>query len=112
MLTSWSRTFSTVCRSVRIEAFFVRTKSFSAASRCFLAAGIPRRFDLGSELLRHIRRIAPQSFQSIEAPAILGEDMKDEVAEVDQDPAAGRRAFHEQRLQAFVLAHSVNDAVR
>ena len=37
--------------------------------------------------------------------------MKDEVAEVDQDPAAGRRSFHEQRLQAFVLAHSVNDAV-
>src|SRR2546422_465269 len=116
MLTSWLRTFSTVCRSARIEAFFVRTKSFRADSRRFLAAGIPRRFCLCSEVLRHIGRVAPQALQSVKATAVLGEDVKDEVSEIDQDPAPGRRAFDKQRFDAFVapdlVHHSVGDRLR
>src|SRR5947207_7420219 len=111
MLTSWSRTFSTVSRSVRIEAFFVRTKSFRDVSRRFLAAGIPRRFCLRCVLLGHVGRVAPQPFQSIEAPAILSEDVKDEIAEVDQNPAAGGRSFDETRLDAFGLTYLVDDAI-
>ena len=59
----------------------------------------------------HVRRIAPQPLQPVKAAAILGEDVEDEVAVIEQDPAAGRRAFDEQRLDAIVLAKLVDDAV-
>src|SRR5213593_3595305 len=89
MLTSWSSTFSTVCRSARIAPLRVRTKSFRE-SRRLLAAGIPRRLRLLGEVAGHVRRVAPHPFQAVEAAAILGEDVEDEVAIVEQDPAAGR----------------------
>src|SRR5438094_8487186 len=98
MLTSWSRTFSTVCRSSRIAALRVRMKSFSRGSRRLLAAGIPRRLLLLGEVAGHVRRIAPQPFQAVEAAAIFGEDMKDEVPIVEKDPTARRGALHQQRL--------------
>src|SRR5712671_207493 len=101
-LTLWSRTFSTVCRSVRIEALLVRTKSFRTGSRRFLAADI-RRCSFLAELRGDVRRIAPQPLQAVEAPAILGEDVEDEVAIIEQDPAAGRGAFDEPRLDAIDL---------
>src|SRR5579884_2377968 len=111
MLTAWSRTLPTVCRSVRIEGLFVRMKSFS--SGCFFAAGIPRRFGccFSGELRRHVRRIAPQSFQSVVAAALFGEDVNDEVTVVDENPATGRRSLDEKRLDAFVGAHFFHDAV-
>src|SRR5712692_5054235 len=111
MLTSWSRIFSTVCRSVRIDSFFVRTKSFSDGSGGFFAAGIPRRYCLSGEFWRDIRRVAPQPFQAVEAPAILGKDVENEIAEVDQDPAAGDRPLDEEWLHAFVLSYLFQDSV-
>src|SRR5438067_2121905 len=105
MLTSWSRIFSTVCRSVRIAEFFVRTKSFSSASRTLLAAGIPRRFCFRRELRGHVRRITPQPLQAVEAPAILGENVNDEVAGGDENAAAGRRSVDEPQLAAFGAPH-------
>src|SRR3954447_3649759 len=109
-LTSWSRTFSTVCRSVRIEALLVRTKSFRTRSRCLRAADI-RRCGFLAEFGGDVRRIAPQPLQPVKAAAIFGEDVEDEVAVVEQDPAAGRGAFDEPRLDAIVLAKLVDDAV-
>src|SRR6266542_5683831 len=110
MLTSWSRTFSTIRRSARIESLFVRTKSFS--SRGFFAAGIPRRFCFCGELRGHVGRIAPQSLQPVVAPAFLGEHVNDEIAEVDQDPPAGWGPFHEQRFHTFFLLPSLQNGVR
>src|SRR6266849_2454109 len=114
MLTSWSRTFSTVCRSVRIDAFFVRTKSFRCGSRTrsFLAAGIPRRFSFSGKFGSHVRGVPPQPLQAVVSPAVLREDVKDEVSEVEQDPPAGRRPFDQQRLDAFVLSQFLQDAIR
>src|SRR5437764_228079 len=109
-LTSWSRTFSTVCRSVRIEALLVRTKSFRTGSRCLRAADI-RRCRFLAVFGGDVRRIAPQPLQPVKPAAILGEDVEDEVAVVEQDPAAGGGAFDEPRLDAVVLAKLVDDAV-
>src|SRR3954465_4007825 len=109
MLTSWSRTFSTVCRSVRIEALLVRTKSFRTGSRCLRAADI-RRCRFLAELRRDVRRIPPQPLQPEKAAAILGEDVEDEVAVVEQDPAAGRGPFDQARLDVVILAGVVADA--
>ena len=39
----------------------------------------------------------------IEAPAVLGEDVKDEVSEIDQDPAPGRAALPLRRQRAADL---------
>src|SRR4051794_28543562 len=109
-LTSWSRTFSAVCRSVRIEALLVRTKSFRTGSRRFLAADI-RRCRFLAELRGDVRRITPQPLQPVKPPAILGEDVEDEIAVIEQDPAAGRGAFDEPRLDVIFLAQLVDDAV-
>ena len=91
----------------------MRTKSFRADSRRFLAAGIPRRFCLCGELRRHIGRVAPQTLQSVKATAVLGEDVKDEIAEVEKDPAAGGRSFDEKRSDFQLLAeffeHTIGD---
>src|SRR4051794_24805876 len=110
-LTSWSRTFSTVCRSVRIEALLVRTKSFRTGSRCLRAADI-RRCRFLAEFRGDVRRIAPQPLQPIKPAAILGEYMEDEVAVIAQDPAAGGGPFHEPRLDAIFLAKLVDSALR
>src|SRR5216684_42849 len=109
-LTSWSMTFSTVCRSARIEALLVRTKSFRTGLRCFLAADM-RRCCFLAELRRDVRRVAPQTFQAVEAAAVLCEDVEDEIAVVEQYPAAGRGPFDEPGLDAVVLAELVDDAV-
>src|SRR4051812_5933423 len=110
-LTSWSSTFSTVWRSVRIEALLVRTKSFRTRSRCLRAADI-RRCRFLAEFGGDVRRIAPQPLQPVKAAAILREDVEDEVAVVEQDPAAGGGPFDEPRLDAVFLAKLVDDAVR
>src|SRR4051794_6714245 len=114
-LTSWSRIFSTVCSNARIGALRVRMKSFRTGSRRLLAAGIPRRLRLFGEVAGHVRRVAPQPFQAVEAAAVLGEDVEDEVAVVEQDPAAGRGAFDQQRLdrvvRAQLLLHAVGDGL-
>src|SRR5579872_2978520 len=104
-LTSCAATFAAVCRSVRIEAFFVRTKSVSAGSRRRFAAGIPWPFRLARKFGRHVRRISPEALQPIEPARVLGEDVHDEIAEVDQDPAARRRPFDQQRPDALFGAH-------
>src|SRR5438128_8592059 len=100
MLTSRSTTLPAVSRSARIAAFFVRTKSLrrgpvlSEAEGSRRLAGIARRRrGVVRELGGEIRRVTPQALQSIEAPAILGEHVHDEIAVVEQDPTAGRRAF-------------------
>jgi len=54
---------------------------------------------------------SPQAFQAVEAAAVLGENVEDEVAVVEQDPAAGRGPFHEERFDAVILAELVDDAV-
>src|SRR3954451_7172253 len=102
-LTSWSRTFSTVCRSVRIEALLVRTKSFRTGSRCLRAADI-RRWRFLAEFGGGVRRAAQQPLQPGEGAAIFAEYMEDEVAVIEQDPAAGGGPFDESRLDAIFLA--------
>src|SRR6266699_2688377 len=115
MLTSCSRTFSVVCRSARIALLRVRTKSFRRGSRRLLAAGIPRRLRLLGEVAGHVRRVAPQALQPVEAAAVFGEDVKDEIAVVEEDPAARRGSFDQQRLHGVVGAelflHAVGDGV-
>src|ERR1700746_3289534 len=93
-LTSSSTILPAVSRSARIAPLRVRTRSFRRGSRRLLAAGIPRRyFRLFGEVAGHVRRVAPQPFQAVKASAILGEDVEDEIAVVQEDPAAGRGAF-------------------
>src|ERR1044071_262403 len=104
MLTSWSTTFSSVSTSARMAASPVRT-----ALRSFFAADIARR--LAGELGGDVRRVAPQPLQPVKPARLLGEDVDDEVAEVDQDPAARRRPLDEERLHALVGAHLLHDAV-
>src|ERR1043166_2663774 len=106
METSWSRTFSSVSRSARMAASPVRM-----ALRSLFAADIPRRFRLAGELAGHVRGVAPQALQAVESARFLGEDVDDEVAEVDEDPAAGRRPLDEQRLDVLLGAHLLDDAV-
>src|SRR5262249_57842407 len=100
MLTSWSRTFSTVWRSAARASLFVRRKSFS--SGCFFSAGIPRGFSFPGESSGHVRRVAPQALQAVVAPAFLGEDVDDEVAVVDENPAARRGAFDQKRFDRLL----------
>src|SRR5207245_3228484 len=109
MLTSGSMTFSTVWRSIRIEWFFVRTKSFSSGGR--FAAGIPARFCLSGEFGGDIRRVAPKPLQPVIAAAFFGEDVNDEVAEVDEDPTPGRGPFHQQRLDPLLLPHLLQHVI-
>src|SRR5947199_7140610 len=97
MLTSWWRAFPTVCRRARMAALRVRKKRRHCGSRRFLE-GIPRPLGPLGEFRRGVRRVAPEALQTVEAAAVLGEDMHDEVAEIEQDPAAGRRPLHQQRL--------------
>src|SRR5215212_879560 len=108
MLTSWSRTFSTVSRTFRIAALRVRNSSRSRGSRSLLEG---TRFCFAAELRRHVRRIAPEAFESVEPPYILGEDVHDEIAEIDEHPAAGRRALDEQRFHTQLVLQSRHDAV-
>src|SRR5437763_1820750 len=116
MLTSCSRTFSAVCSRARMAPLRVRTKSFRTGSRRLLAAGIPRGLRLLAEVAGHVRRVAPQAFQPVEAAAVFGEDVEDEIAVVEEDPAARRAAFDQQRLDRVVgaqlLLHAVGDGLR
>ncbi len=63
-----------------------------------LLESMPPRLGLVRELGRHVRRITPEALQAVEATGVLGEDVEDEVAEIEKDPAPGRRPFHEQRF--------------
>src|ERR1043165_2391493 len=104
MLTSWSTTFSSVSTSARMAASPVRT-----ALRSFLAADIARR--LAGELGGDVRRVAPQPLQPVKPARLLGEDVDDEVAEIDQDPAPRHRPLDQERLHALLGAHLLHDAV-
>src|SRR5258706_8395352 len=124
MLTSRSTTFSSVSRSARMAALRVRTKSLRRGSRRL--ARISRRrgvFVAPSEAVGSfckfsgdVRRIAPQSLQPVKPPRLLGEDMEDEVAIVEEHPMAGRGPLDEQRLRAVLqtqpLLHVAGDRRR
>src|ERR1051325_393612 len=104
MLTSWSTTFSRVSTSARMAASPVRT-----ALRSLFAADIARR--LAGELGGDVRRVAPQPLQPVKPARLLGEDVDDEVAEVDQNPAARHPPLDDQRLDALLGAHLFHEAV-
>src|SRR5687767_11534173 len=95
MLTSWSRTLAAVSRTLRIAALRVRKKSVSRGLARFLEATA---VGFSGEVRRHVRRIAPKPLQPVKAADILGEDMHDEIAEVEQHPAARRRSLDQQRF--------------
>src|SRR5437764_686153 len=104
--TSWSRTFSSVSRRARIAASPVRT-----TLRRLFATDIARRFGLAGELGGDVRRVAPEALQPVKPPRLLGEDVDDDVAEVDQDPAPRRRPLDEKRLELLLGAHFLHDGV-
>src|SRR5687768_2176220 len=110
MDTSWSRTFSTVCRRFRMAALrLLRKKSVSLSSRRLLDGTRAHRFF--AEVCCHVRRVAPQPLQPVKPPAILGEYMKDEIAEVQQNPATGRRSLDKQRLDLQIFAQLLDDTI-
>src|SRR4051794_15584533 len=88
---SRSISFAAVSRSARIARLRVRKKSPRRGSRRLLdCTARPRGLRLLPGIFGgDVRRVAPQPLQSIEAAAILGEDVKDEIAVVEQDPASG-----------------------
>src|SRR6266511_4105672 len=93
-------------RRARIAASPLRT-----ALRSLFAADIARRFRLAGELGGDVRRVAPEALQPVKPPRLLGEDVDDDVAEVDQDPAPRRRPLDEQRLELLLGAHLLDDGV-
>src|SRR5258706_10225922 len=110
-LTSWSTTFSTVSRSARMAAFFVRTKSLRRGSRRLTRIARRRAFPtpgeakgrLGCEVGRHVRRVTPEPLQPVKPAGFLREDVHDEVAVVEEHPAPGRGSFDEQGLDPVLL---------
>src|SRR5207302_3018729 len=113
MGTSRSISFSTVSRSARIARLRVRKKSRRRGSRRFLERTARPRglLLLAGEIGGHVRRVAPKPLQSIEPPAILGKDVKDEIAVVEQDPTAWRSPFDEQRLHFRLRAQDFLNVV-
>src|SRR5260221_1987987 len=119
-LTSWPATFSTVSRSVRMAALFVRTKSLSRGSRRF--SGIARcctvpapgkaQSCLRGESFRYVRRVSPEPLQPVEPPRVLGEDVHDEVTIVEEHPATGIGSLDQERLDPVVLSQLLLDGIR
>src|SRR5205807_7393502 len=123
-LASRSTIFPIVARSARMAAIFVRTKSLRRGSRRL--ARIPRRRSLVlalseamggfREFRGDVRGVAPQPLQAVKPPRLLGEDVHDEVAVVEQYPMAGCRPFDQERLHAVLdaqlLLHVVRDRRR
>ena len=70
-----------------------------------------RRFRLAGKLGGDVRRVAPEALQPVKPPRLLGEDVDDDVAEVDEDPAPRRRPLDEQRLELLLGAHLLDDGV-
>src|ERR1051326_2648919 len=121
MLTSRSTSFAAVSTSARMARLRVRRRRESAGSRRLFEC-TARRFDsllaykFMGEFSGQIRRIAPKSLQAVEAAGVFREDVEDEVAVVEKDPAAGGRPFDEQRLDLHLrpqrLLHRVGDGCR
>src|SRR6185436_8890250 len=113
MGASRSISFATVSRSARIARLRVRKKSRSRGSRRLLECTARPRglLLLAAEFRGHVRGVAPQPLQPIEPPAILGEDVEDEVAVVEQDPASRRRSLDQHRLELLLLAQQLLNVV-
>src|SRR5260221_13163147 len=112
-LTSWPATFSTVSRSVRMAALFVRTKSLSRGSRRF--SGIARcctvpapgkaQSCLRGESFRYVRRVSPEPLQPVELPRVHVEDVHDQVTIVEEHPANGIVSLDQKRL--YPVSYSI-----
>src|SRR4051812_44514626 len=106
MGASRSISLATVSRSARIARLRVRKKARRRGPRRLLecAAGPGGLRLLAGDARGLVRRVAPEPFQAVEAPGVLGEDVDDEIAVVEEDPPARRCALDQHRLDLLLLA--------
>ena len=57
--------------------------------------------------------ITPDFFEGVVAPGVLGEDVDDEIAVIDQNPATflGRRPFRAWSSPRFFISWSISEAI-